>query len=223
MLKYNNFLILEKYEENLKYTLQQMGFSGDTLDHYLKSAKGGNLGKELKKNGKEFTFGLLYAIFKDAIIAKKESSLKSGTIKMLHRIVPIALAPYFPIMAILGYIFGTTRAFNKIIAPILENPGTDYNSFLKKIIDRSMKVAEGEMSIKDRFSRAFVVSDDLVSAIKPEVLEQFSLDLANKMYLMDLDQTVPEHFIDNELKKYSNDKFNIDPKIPLKDIENSLE
>jgi len=223
MLKYNNFLILEKYEENLKYTLQQMGFSGDTLDHYLKSAKGGNLGKELKKNGKEFTFGLLYAIFKDAIIAKKESSLKSGTIKMLHRIVPIALAPYFPIMAILGYIFGTTREFNKIIAPILENPGTDYNSFLKKIIDRSMKVAEGEMSIKDRFSRAFVVSDDLVSAIKPEVLEQFSLDLANKMYLMDLDQTVPEHFIDNELKKYSNDKFNIDPKIPLKDIENSLE
>ena len=223
MLKYNNFLILEKYEENLKYTLQQMGFSGDTLDHYLKSAKGGNLGKELKKNGKEFTFGLLYAIFKDAIIAKKESSLKSGTIKMLHRIVPIALAPYFPIMAILGYIFGTTRAFNKIIAPILENPGTDYNSFLKKIIDRSMKVAEGEMSIKDRFSRAFVVSDDLVSAIKPEVLEQFSLDLANKMYLMDLDQTVPEHFIENELKKYLNDKFNIDPKIPLKDIENSLE
>ncbi|MDY0270213.1 hypothetical protein [Trichloromonas sp.] len=218
MLKYNEYLILEKYEDNLKYTLSRLGIKDkNEIQYYLNAAKNGNLGHELKKNGKKFTFGILYAIFKDAIKAKKQSDLKIGTVKMVHRIAPILLAPFFPIIATLGYILGTSRAFNKILNPVITNPGNDYNSFLKKIIDKSMKVAEGEIPIKDRFIRAFVVSDDLVSAIKPEVLQEFSIYLADKIYNMEMDKEVPDYFVENELKIYINDRFNVDPKIPLKE------
>lgn len=223
MLKYNEYLILEKYEENLKYKLSRMGIKDkDEIKYYLNAAKNGNLGHELKKNGKKFTFGVLSAIFKDAIQAKKQTDLKKGAVKMAHRLIPIILAPFFPILSIMGYILGTSRAFNKIINPILFNPGTNYNEFLKKIIDKSMKVAEGEIPIKDRFSRAFVVSDNLVSAIKPEILQEFSIYLANKIYNMDLSEVVPDYFVENELKKYINDNFNVDPKIPLKEGSEQL-
>lgn len=218
MLKYNEYLILEKYEENLKYTLNRLGIKDKKeIKYYLDAAKKGNLGHELKKNGRKFTFGILYAIFKDAIKAKKQTDLKIGAVKMTHRIAPILLAPFFPIISILGYILGTSRAFNKILNPVITNPGNDYNSFLKKIIDKSMKVAEGEIPIKDRFIRAFVVSDDLVSAIKPEVLQEFSIYLADKIYNMEMDKEVPDYFVENELKIYINDRFNVDPKIPLKE------
>jgi hypothetical protein len=81
-----------------------------------------------------------------------------------------------------------------------------------------MKVAEGEISVKDRFTRAFVVSDKLVEAIKPEVLHIFSLELSKKMSQMGPDEEVPEHYIENELKTFLNKNYDIDPEIPLKEI-----
>lgn len=80
-----------------------------------------------------------------------------------------------------------------------------------------MRVAEGDLTTpKDRFTRAFVVSDRIVDAIKPDVLQKFSLFLSEKMSLMDPNDEVPEHYIENELKKYLNDHYSIDPEIPLK-------
>ena len=76
------------------------------------------------ENGKKFTFGLLHSIFKDALVAKRKSEIKVGVIKAIHRVVPMALAPFFPILAITGYIFGTSRAFNKIIIYKLFNRKT---------------------------------------------------------------------------------------------------
>jgi hypothetical protein len=81
-----------------------------------------------------------------------------------------------------------------------------------------MKVAEGEIPVKDRFTRSFVVSDHLVEAIKPEVLQKFSVQLSEKMAQMDPDMEVPEHYIENELKTYLNDNFEVNPQIPLKEI-----
>ena len=160
---------------------------------------------------------MLDALFKDARAAKKGTEIKVGIIKAVHRIVPMLLAPFFPILAIFGYILGTSRAFNKVVAPILADPGNDYPQFLKKVIDATMRVAEGDLTTeKDRFTRAFVVSDRLVEAIKPEVLQRFSLELSEKMANMDLNLEVPEHYIENELKDYLNRNFEINPEIPLK-------
>ena len=81
-----------------------------------------------------------------------------------------------------------------------------------------MKLAEGEISPKDRFTRAFVVSDRLVQAIKPTVLHEFSIELSDRMEHMDPSMEVPEHYIENELKMYLNERFEIKPKIPLMNI-----
>lgn len=216
--KYNDYLILEKFDSNIKDELKRLGVTDEEeINKHLYHAHRGNLAKYLTENGKAFTFGMLNALFKDARAAKIKTELKVGVIKAAHRIVPMLMAPFFPMLAIFGYILGTSRAFNKVIAPILAEPGHDYPDFLKKVINATMRVAEGDLtSEKDRFTRAFVVSDRLVEAIKPEVLQKFSLELSEKMANMDSNMEVPEHFIENELKDYLNRNFEIDPEIPLK-------
>ena len=206
--KYNHFLILEKFDTNIKLELQRLGVTDpDEISKYLYYAHRGHLADHLHQKGNKFTFGLLNAIFKDALASKKRVELETGAIKMVHRLLPIALAPFFPILAIAGYIFGTSRAFNKIMTPILGDPGNEYHGFLKKVIDGSMKIAEGEVHIKDRFTRAFVVNDRLIDAIKPEVLHQFSVDLSNRMSEENPDKEVTEYYIENELKVYLNKNF----------------
>ena len=215
---YNDFLILEKFDDNIIAELKRLGVTDqDEINRHLYYAHRGHLAEYLNQNGKSFTFGMLNALFKDARDAKRRTDIKVGVIKAVHRILPMALAPFFPIIAIVGYVLGSSRAFNKVIAPILAEPGHDYPSFLKKVIDATMRVAEGDLtSPKDRFTRAFVVSDRIVDAIKPEVLQRFSLFLSEKMSLMNPDEEVPEHYIENELKEYLNDHYGIDPEIPLK-------
>ena len=217
--KYDSFLILEKFDDNIIAELRRLGVTDeDEINKHLYHAHRGNLAKYLVENGKQFTFGMLNALFHDARDAKRRTDIKLGVIKAIHRIIPMALAPFYPVIAIAGYILGSSRAFNKVIAPILSEPGNDYPSFLKKIIDASMRVAEGDFTDeKDRFTRSFVVSDRLVEAIKPEVLQKFSLFLSDKMSLENSDSAVPDNYIENELKSYLNEHFGIDPQIPLKD------
>ena len=215
---YDSFLILEKFDDNIIAELRRLGVTDeDEINKHLYHAHRGNLAKYLVENGKQFTFGMLNALFHDARDAKRRTDIKLGVIKAIHRIIPMALAPFYPVIAIAGYILGSSRAFNKVIAPILSEPGKDYPSFLKKIIDASMRVAEGDFTDeKDRFTRSFVVSDRLVEAIKPEVLQKFSLFLSDKMSLENSDSPVPDNYIENELKSYLNEHFGIDPEIPLK-------
>jgi hypothetical protein len=216
---YNDYLVLEKFDNNIKAELKRLGVTDETeINKHLYHAHRGNLAKYLTENGKAFTFGMLNALFKDARDAKLRTEVKVGVIKAVHRFVPMLLAPFFPILAIFGYVLGTSRAFNKVVAPILADPGHDYPDFLKKVINATMRVAEGDLTTeKDRFTRAFVVSDRLVEAIKPEVLQRFSLELSEKMANMSSDVEVPEHYIENELKDYLNRNFEVNPEIPLKD------
>lgn len=216
--KYKHFLLLEKFDDNIKAELLRMGVTDEKeINTYLYHAHRGHLATYLDMYGKKFTFGMLNALFKDARDAKKKTDLKVGVIKAVHRIVPMAMAPFYPMLSIVGYILGTSRAFNKVIAPILADPGHDYPDFLKKVIGATMKIAEGDLTVeKDRFTRAFVVSDKLVEAIKPEVLLEFSVYLSNVMAEKGPDEEVPSHYIENELKKYLNDKYEVDPQIPLK-------
>ena len=215
--RYNQFLILEKFDDNFKAELQRLGITDEEeINRHLYNAHRGHLAEYLKSQGTEMKFGMLLALFKDAQTAKKRTDLKVGIVKALHRVIPMALAPFFPIAAILGIILGSTRAFNKILAPILQDSSDTYEGFLKQLIERSMKVAEGEIPVKDRFTRAFVVSDKLVSAIRPEVIQNFSNSLSLKMSLEDPDKEVPENYIENELKDYINKNFEVNPPIPLK-------
>lgn len=215
---YNNFLILEKFDDNIKLELKRLGVTDkEEINNYLYHAHRGNLAKHLQEKGKKFTFSMLHSLFLDAQEAKKSTDLKTGIIKAAHRVIPMILAPFFPILAIIGYILGTSRAFNKVITPILADPGNDYPSFLNKLVTSTMKIAEGEIiPTKDRFSRAFVVSDNLVGAIKEEVLRDFASYLSTKMSRKNPDEEVPEHYIENQLKRYLNVRFDVEPEIPLR-------
>lgn len=209
--------VWDTFDKNLRSELTRLGVTDKKeVEKEVEEAHKGNLSSYLKRKGKKFTFGLLLAIFKDAQQAKKKSDLKVGIVKALHRVLPIALAPFFPIAAVIGVVFGSTRAFNKILAPMLKNSSETYEGFLIDLVNSSMKVAEGEIPVEDRFTRAFVISDKLVNALKPEVLQKFSEYVSEKMSKEDLDKEVPLNYIENELKTYLNKTYSINPPLQLK-------
>jgi ABC-type oligopeptide transport system substrate-binding subunit len=47
--------------------------------------------------------------------------------------------------------------------------------------------------------------------------DAFTKDLILKMEAEPDDKPVPDHYIENELKKYLNDNYDVDPQIPLKE------
>lgn len=216
---YNQYLILEKYEKSLRDKLIEMGITDEKeLEKQISLAKSGHLGSYLQDKGDIFTFGILNAIFKDAIYAKKKTKLKKDIVSILPRAIPLSLVYFFPITAVIGTFLGSSRLAHKIFDTIFNylNPQSKYSDFLKRTVDVYMKIPEGEVNLKDRFSRAFVVSDRIIDAIKPEVIDNFTTFISNKMESEDESKKVPDNYIENELKKYLNDKFDITPEIPLK-------
>lgn len=217
--KYNDFLIVEKYDKNIKEQLIKMGVTDkEELKKQISLSKKGHLGAYLHSKGDKFTFGILKAIFKDAIDAKKKTTLKKNIFNLLPVAIPLSLAPFFPVLAVVGTIFGSSRIAHKVFDTIFNylEPQSKYSDFLKKTIDTYMKLPEGEVPLKDRFSRAFVVSDRLIEALRPEVVNNFTTFISDKMKKEDDNKLVPDHYIENELKTYLNDSFDINPEIPLK-------
>jgi hypothetical protein len=220
--KYSDFLIIEKYDKNIKAQLIKMGVTDkEELKKQITLSKQGHLATYLHSKGENFTFGILRAIFKDAVEAKKKTTLKKNIFNILPIAIPLSLAPFFPVLAIVGTIFGSSRLVHRVFDTLFEylEPQSKYTDFLKKTIDTYMMLPEGEVPLKDRFSRAFVVSDRLIDALKPEVVNDFTVFISNKMEKEDDNKLVPDHYIENELKKYLNDSFDINPEIPLKEIK----
>ena len=84
--KYSEFLILEKYDKNIKAELISMGITDkEELQRQISLSKKGHLGAYLHSKGDDFTFGILNAIFKDAIDAKKKTTLKKNIFNMHRR------------------------------------------------------------------------------------------------------------------------------------------
>jgi hypothetical protein len=216
---YNNFLILEKNDKNIRAKLIEMGVTDKSeLERQIKLSKEGHLGAYLHSKGDKFTFGILEAIFLDAIEVKKRTNLKKGILGILPTVIPLSLAPFFPILAVVGTIVGSSRLAHRVFDTIFDylNPHSKYSDFLKKTIDTYMMLPEGNLPLKDRFSRAFVVSDRLIEAIKPEVVDAFTTFISEKMSHEDENKEVPDHYIENELKTYLNDNFDVSPEIPLR-------
>jgi hypothetical protein len=179
----------------------------------------GELSKYLRKNGKKFTFGILKSIFEDAILYKKRREMIKGGYKMIHRALPMLLAYiYFPIW-VLGNVLGFSRALNKILKPMLKNPETSYNKFLIKFITSIIHITEGEIKYvmgHDWFYDAFVMEDDLLKMLRKDVIRDFAVYLADKMTKEDDNKVVPHHYVENMLKIYLNDNYNIQPPMQLK-------
>ena len=224
---YSKFLInnkslykeLEKFKAGGKPDEVIKLLNDDEIQTQIVLSKQGNLHRYMQEHGEEFTFGVLRAIFRDAKDAKMRTDMKKGFLQAIPRGLPILLAPFYPVLAIVGLVLGTSRTFNKLIKPLFNNLNSDskYVDFLKTMIFYYMKFPEGEVNLKDRFSRAFVVTDRLIDAIKQETIDAFTKNLVEKMDAEPDDKPVPDHYIENELKKYLNDNYDVDPQIPLKE------
>ena len=188
-------------------------------DYELELGHKGLLGQHLEKNGKKFTFGILKMLFKDALSYKKRRELYKGGYKLIHRAVPMATAFFFFPIWLIGNILGASRALNKIVQPILSNPGNNYNQFLIKFIKGAFAVSEGEIKYlmtEDWYYNIFVMDDNLVKMIRKDVLMDFASHLADIMEDEKDDKIVPNFYIENELKKYLNERFSIKPPMNLK-------
>ena len=224
---YSKFLInnkslykeLEKFKAGGKPDEVIKLLNDDEIQTQIVLSKQGNLHRYMQEHGEEFTFGVLRAIFRDAKDAKMRTDMKKGFLQAIPRGLPILLAPFYPVLAIVGLILGTSRTFNKLIKPLFNNldSHSKYVDFLKTMVFYYMKFPEGEVNLKDRFSRAFVVTDRLIDAIKQETIDAFTKNLVEKMDAEPDDKPVPDHYIENELKKYLNDNYDVDPQIPLKE------
>ena len=198
-------------------------------EEYIKKlGKEGELLKHIESGEVELTFGMLKSLFNDAIKYKKKREITKGTYKFLHRTVPMALASVsFPVWVI-SQILGGSRALNKILVPVLRMKSTNYKKFLVNVITKTMDLMEGEIKMfmgNDWFYRVFMVDWGLISMIRKEYIINFSEEISKKMELKPYNEVVPLYYIENELRKYLNEKFNINPGLPLKmsNIEESID
>lgn len=215
LLRYDDIMITEN--KNLERELLKIGYTQDQLEDLFQKASKRKLGHYLHTKGKNLTFGILKAIYDDSIEMHHSHEIRRGSIKALVRAIPIALGPISAFISYIGMALGSTRAVNKILKPILEDPSNSYPDFLKKLVSKSMDLAEGETSDEDDpIHLAFVVSDGLVDMLKDDIVVDFTVYLADKMGNQPENRVVPNYYIENELRKYLNQKFELDPPFRMK-------
>jgi hypothetical protein len=162
----------------------------------------------------KITFGQLRALV-DA--GKKERLVKhigEGGFKALIRIIPW----FFPQIAIAGFIGSTARAMNKLFKPALTETES-YKTWWGKVVLKSFKLSEGELNLEDPFSRIFFISDGLMTMLDDKYKVKFASHISDIANSMDDSTEVPELFVENELRKWVNDKFFLDPPLPEKTIQ----
>jgi len=215
--KYNESFAMDFPQIKIPKNPYLMRSRDDVETEYKKEIKKigreGHLGEYLRENGQKFTFGVLKIIFEDALAHKKKRLLKKGALKMLHRIIPMALSFFFLPLSIIAFALGFSRALDKIILPVLIDPGKNYNEFLKKMLLNSIKLLEGDYKMfmkKDWFYDAIGIDYNLKHLIKTEEFVKFAHFLADKIENEDPDKELPKKYVQNELKKWIKSEYNID-------------
>ena len=118
-----------------------------------------------------------------------------------------------------GLVAGVARAINKILKPSLTETES-YKTFWGRAILNSFKVVEGDISFNDPFSKIFFISDGLMTMLDDKYKVKFARHIADLADSMSDDEEVPEFFVENELRKWINDKFILDPQLPPKTSPN---
>ena len=158
-------------------------------------------------------FGMLKALYHDAIDYKKKREYEKGIAKFAVRIIPIAMAPVFFPVWLVAQILGTTRALNKVIVPALNMDHKNYQGFIKTLIQKTVTLAEGDIKPflgNDWYYDVFYVHDGLLKMVRQEHIFDFTLFISEKIEKMDDDAEVPHYWLDNEFRKWLNEKFQLD-------------
>ena len=178
----------------------------------LEIGKQGKLAEYIDQ-GNTVKFGMLKALYQDAIEYKKKREYNKGIAKFIIRIIPLMLAPIFFPIWLFSQILGTTRALNKVIIPTLTMDHKNYDSFLKTLITKTLNLVEGDIRPflgNDWYYDVFSVHDGLTRMIKTEYVYDFALYIIEEIKKKNDDQEVPHYWLDNEFRKWINNKFGTD-------------
>lgn len=191
-------------ESQIKKLIENIEPSHTAVDNICKAEK------FCKAQGK-ITFGQLKALVDSAKSERLWKGVGEGGFKALIRLIPW----FLPQVAIAGFVGSSVRALNKILRPTITET-QNYKTWWGKAVMKSFDLAEGDLSIEDPLSRVFFISDGLMTMMD----DKYKLKFAN--YISDIaaskpdDEEVPDFFVENELRKWVNEKFLIDPPLPPK-------
>ena len=166
------------------------------------------------------TFGQLKALVEAATRKRIQADMGRGVFKMLWRIIPF----FVPQILLAAVGVTATRAFNKIITPALTDT-RGYKEWWGKAVLKAMDIAEGDYIPDitmgdDPLSKVFFISDGLMSMIKDKYKLKFARYVADYAATRPDNEPVPEWFVENLLRDYLNQKFLLNPPLPVKiDIE----
>jgi hypothetical protein len=77
-------------------------------------------------------------------------------------------------------------------------------------------IIAGVIGSADPLSKIFFISDGLMTMMDNKYKVKFARYIANLASEKPDDEVVPEYFVENELRKWVNDKFLLDPPLPPK-------
>ena len=154
----------------------------------------------------KITFGQLKAIVESATKRRIFKHVGEGGIKATIRLLPW----FVPQLFVAGAVAGVARAINKILAPSLIET-ENYKTFWGKAILKSFKIAEGDINLSDPLSKIFFISDGLMTMLDDRYKVKCARHMAELASAKPDDEEVPEYFVENELRRWVNDKFLLNP------------
>jgi hypothetical protein len=159
----------------------------------------------------KITFGQLKSLVNTAIKNRVLTHVGEGGFKATIRLLPW----FLPQLMLPGIIASSIRAVGKILNPSLSET-ENYKTFWGKAILKAFKLAEGELGLNDPFSKLFFISDGLMTMLDDKYKVKFARYIADLVNDKPDNEEVPEYFVENELRKWINDKFMLSPPLPPK-------
>lgn len=159
----------------------------------------------------KITFGQLRELVETATSERLFKNVSEGSFKAMIRLVPW----FLPQLSLAGFVGSGIRALNKIFRPTITETES-YRTWWGKAVMKAFDLVEGELSFADPFSRIFFISDGLMTMLDDRYKLKFAKYVSDVASLEPDDKEVPEYFVENELRKWLNEKFLLDPPLPPK-------
>jgi hypothetical protein len=159
----------------------------------------------------KITFGQLRAIVESATRKRIFKNVGEGGFKATLRVLPW----FLPQLSVAGFVGSATRALNKIFRPTLTET-TKYRTWWGKAVMKAFDLVEGDLHLEDPLSRIFFISDGLMTMLDEKYKLKFAQYIANIASLQPDDREVPEFFVENELRRWLNEKFLLNPPLEPK-------
>lgn len=194
-------------ESQYKYLIENMGDiepSKTAIKNICDSEKFCN------SQGK-ITFGQLKSLVENATSKRLTLHVGEGGFKAILRILPW----FLPQLALAGFVGSTIRAIDKILRPTITET-TNYKTWWGRAVMKSFDMVEGDLGIDDPLSKIFFISDGLMTMMNDKYKLKFAKYISEIASEKPDTEEVPDYFVENELRKWVNEKFLLNPPLPLK-------